>query len=77
MTVGGRHQSLNTATSFTPELVARLGEFTAVDYDRTCGEIRRRLAARDKADEMRLARELSEGFRAQYREVERLAAQRR
>jgi len=60
-----------------PELVARLGELTTVDYDRTCGEIRRRLAARDKADEMRLARELTERFRTQYREVERLAAQRR
>ncbi len=65
------------AAGRSPELVARLGELSAVDYDTARGEIRRRLAARDKADETRLARELTERFRAQYRDVERLAAERR
>ena len=60
-----------------PKLVERLGDLSAVDYDAARGEIRRRLASKDKADEMRLARELVERFRAQYREVERLAAERR
>jgi len=60
-----------------PKLVERLGELSAVDYDAARGEIRRRLASKDKADEMRLARELVERFRAQYREVERAAAERR
>jgi len=59
------------------DLVEKLGELSAVDYDTVRGEIRRRLAARDKADETRLACELTERFRAQYREVERLAAERR
>lgn len=58
-------------------LMTALGDLAAVDYDRARGEIRQRLAARDKADEMRLARELTEQFRHQYREVGRMAAQRR
>lgn len=58
-------------------LEAAIGALAAVDYDRARGEIRQRLAARDKADEMRLARELTEQFRQQYREVTRLAEARR
>jgi ABC-type Fe3+ transport system substrate-binding protein len=58
-------------------LVDALADLTAIDYERTTGEIRRRLASRDRADEMRLASELTEHFRRQYREVERAAAARR
>ena len=60
-----------------PRLVAALGDLAVVDYDRARGEIRRRLAARDKTDEMALARELIEHFRLQYRAVERQARDRR
>ncbi|MFT3828802.1 MAG: extracellular solute-binding protein [Opitutaceae bacterium] len=55
------------------ELMAQLGDLSAVDYDRAIGEIRRRLAARDRADEMRLATELTEHFRQRYREIARTA----
>lgn len=54
-------------------LMEQLGELSAIDYDRTTGEIRRRLAARDRADEMRLATELTEHFRQRYLEIERAA----
>ena len=54
-------------------LVMRLGDLSAVDYDRAIGEIHRRLSSPDKAEEMRLSKELAEHFRAQYREVERAA----
>lgn len=57
------------AAGSPPELLDALGEVEAVGYDRVRGEIRQRLAARDKIDEMRLARELTEHFRAQYRSV--------
>ncbi len=57
-----------------PEALALLGDLSAVDYDRAHGEIGRRLAARDRAEEMRLTRELTEHFRRQYRAAEDSAA---
>ncbi|MBK8475133.1 MAG: extracellular solute-binding protein [Opitutaceae bacterium] len=57
--------------------MAKLQDLSVVDYDRVCGEIRRRLASRDKLDGMRLDQELTEHFRRQYREAQELAAPRR
>ncbi len=56
--------------------MAVLGDFSAVDYDRARGEIRRRLAAPDKTEEARLAQELTELFRRQYREAAEAAGRR-
>ena len=56
-------------------LVAQLGDLGAIDYEQTRGAIRRRLAARDRADEMRLATELTEHFRRRYRAVAEAARQ--
>lgn len=61
------------AAGRAPRLLDALGDLSAVDYDRVRGEIRKRLASRDRADEVRLSRELTEHFREQYREVERQA----
>lgn len=60
-----------------PRAMEKLAELSVVDYDRVCGEIRRRLASRDKLDEMRLDQELTEHFRRQYREAQELAVRRR
>lgn len=53
--------------------LAVLHDLSAVDYARTTGEIRRRLNARDKVEEVRLAGELARHFAAQYRRAERIA----
>jgi ABC-type Fe3+ transport system substrate-binding protein len=55
--------------------MAKLGDLSVVDYDRVRGEIRQRLASRDKLDEMHLDQELTEHFRQQYREARALAAE--
>ncbi len=54
--------------------MATLQDLSAVDYDRVRGEIRTRLAAKDKSDELRLTRELGERFRQQYRDAAAEAA---
>ncbi len=46
--------------------LAVLQDVASVSYERTTGEIRRRLGSRDKVDEVRLARELADTFRANY-----------
>lgn len=53
--------------------LAVLHDLSVVDYARTKGEIRRRLNARDKVEEVRLAGELARHFAAQYRRAERIA----
>ena len=53
----------------------KLSDLSRVSYDQVCGEIRQRLASRDKLDEMRLDQELNEHFRQQYREARKLAAE--
>jgi iron(III) transport system substrate-binding protein len=55
------------------EAMARLTDLSTVDYDRARTEIRQRLAARDRVDELRLANELARTFRENYREARRLA----
>jgi len=62
-----------TAVGRPPRAMEKLADLSAVDYDRLGGEIRQRLAAKDKLDEMRLDQELVEHFRRQYREARELA----
>lgn len=50
-----------------------LQDLSAVDYDRVRGEIRARLTAKDKAEEVRLAKELGDSFRANYARAEAIA----
>ena len=58
-----------------PRAMEKLGDLSVVDYDRARGEIRQRLGSRDKLDEMRLDRELTEHFRQQYRAARALATE--
>ena len=53
--------------------LAVLQDLSAVDYDRTATEIRTRLGAKDKVEEVRLAKELAEIFRANYARAESIA----
>lgn len=53
--------------------LAVLQDLEAVAYDRTSGEIRKRLGSRDKVDEVRLAKELAESFRWNYDRAEAIA----
>jgi ABC-type Fe3+ transport system substrate-binding protein len=66
------------AISAAPEPVraralATLGRLDAVDYARVNGAIRETLNSRNKVDEVRLATELGEKFRRQYREAQAIA----
>jgi hypothetical protein len=53
--------------------LARLADLAVVDYEQVGGRIRRTLAAKNKVEEVRLATELGEHFRRQYRAAEALA----
>ena len=53
--------------------LARLGELGDVDYEHVNGSIRQTLNAKNRVDEVRLATELGEKFRRQYREAEAIA----
>jgi iron(III) transport system substrate-binding protein len=53
--------------------LATLLQVKAVDYEQVNGRIRQTLNARNKVDEVRLATELGEAFRRQYREAEAMA----
>ncbi len=55
------------------EALAVLQDLQAVDYAAIQGEIRRRLGARDKVEEVRLAKELGEIFRRNYARAEAIA----
>ena len=61
------------AAGFPPEATARFGDLTAVGYDVARDRIRPALAATGRIAEVRLAKELGDHFRAQYREAARLA----
>ena len=50
-----------------------LQDLAAVGYDRTATEIRTRLGAKDKVEEVRLAKELAAQFRSNYRRAEAIA----
>ena len=53
--------------------MAKLLDVGAVDYDYVNGRIRQTLNAKNKVDEVRLATELGERFRRQYREAAAIA----
>ncbi len=53
--------------------LAVLHDLSGVDYDRTLTEIRTRLAAKDKVEEVRLAKELAASFRRNYARAGALA----
>ncbi len=53
--------------------LAKLGQLDAIDYEQVNGPIRQTLNAKNKVDEVRLAAELGEKFRRQYREAEAIA----
>jgi ABC-type Fe3+ transport system substrate-binding protein len=62
------------AADFPPEATAVFGDLSHVRYAVASDEIRKTLRSSDKIEQVRLAKELSDGFRAQYLEAERLAA---
>jgi iron(III) transport system substrate-binding protein len=50
-----------------------LQDLHRIDYDHTRGEIHQRLNAKDRVEEVRLASELAEAFRVQYRKAQAVA----
>lgn len=57
---------------FPPEATAVFGDMSAVDYSAASGHIRETLRSADKIEHVRLAKTLSDRFRAQYREAREL-----
>jgi len=55
------------------QALAVLQDLSAIDYDRTTKEIRARLGSRNKVDEVRLAKELADTFRANYAKAQAVA----
>ena len=53
--------------------LAVLQDVSAVDYDQAMGRIKRGLGSKNQVDAVSLARDLAEGFRANYRRAERIA----
>jgi len=60
---------------FPPQAAARFGDLTALAYDECMEKIRGVLRSPDRLQEVRLAKELADGFRRQYREAAELARQ--
>lgn len=58
---------------FPPEATATFSDLSAVDYETTRTRIRDTLRSSDRIDEVQLAKELGDHFRAQYRRTEALA----
>jgi hypothetical protein len=56
-----------------PEAMAMFTDLSAVSYAESMGRIKEALRAKDKVEELRLANELGEKFRAQYRRAAELA----
>lgn len=56
-----------------PDALAALGDLSLVSYDNVQGRIRLALTSKNKVEEIRLANELANGFRAQYKRAENLA----
>ncbi len=54
--------------------LAALQDLSAVDYDQALGPVTKAIASKDKVDAVKLARDLGEVFRANYRRAERIAA---
>lgn len=55
------------------QALAALQDLSAVSYDRITKDIRARLSSKDKVDEVRLAKELADAFRANYARAEAIA----
>ncbi len=55
------------------QALAVLQDVSAVDYDRIVSDLRARFTSRNKVEEVRLARELAETFRANYARAEAIA----
>jgi ABC-type Fe3+ transport system substrate-binding protein len=67
-------RAINAAPAETrAAALAVLQNLDAVTYEQVNGPIKQALNSRDKAQEIRLARELGSRFRAQYAEAERIA----
>ena len=67
-------RAINAATpTARARALAELQDMTIVDYARASGAIKRSLGSKAKVDEVRLARELGEAFRAQYARAEAIA----
>jgi hypothetical protein len=64
------------AAQFPPEAMAVFEDVSAVDYAAASGRIREALSG-DKIREVRLAKELGDHFRAQYRRAREMAMVRR
>lgn len=64
-----------TAADFPPQAAARFGDMSALSYDECMDRIRNVLRAPDRLEEVRLAKELADGFRRQYKEAAELARQ--
>ncbi len=60
---------------FPPEALEIFEDVSRVNYQTALGELRERLGSADKIVEVRLAKELSEHFRSQYRRAEEIALQ--
>lgn len=63
------------AAGFPPRASARFGDLSALSYDECMDRIRNVLRSPDRLQEVRLAKELADGFRRQYREAADLARQ--
>ena len=61
------------AAGFPREAYKKFTDLSAVDYGTARNTLQPALASRNRIDEVRLAKELSDKFRAQYREATRLA----
>ena len=69
----GRAWRVIVAAGRPPEAMAALQDMSAVDYDKTAGEIKAALGSKNKVDEIVLARKLARTFQDQYRRAEELA----
>lgn len=65
------------AAGAPPEAMAVFADLSAVDYATASDRIRQALRAKDKVEELRLAKELGERFRDQYEKAAELARARR
>jgi ABC-type Fe3+ transport system substrate-binding protein len=64
-----------SAAGFPPQASARFGDLSALSYDECMNRIRAALRSPDRLQEVRLAGELADSFRRQYREAAELARQ--
>jgi hypothetical protein len=65
------------AAGMPPRAMAELNDMSMLSYDRMFGPIRQALNSKNKVDEVRMANELGNQLRAQYRRAEDLAHERK